>query len=171
MVTAYISLGSNMGDKEQALQHAVQLLQKNEYVNVTKVSSIYDTDPVGYEDQDVFLNIVIEVETTLSAQQLLVTCQEIEQQLKRVRIIRWGPRTIDLDILLYNHENIETETLIVPHPRMHERAFVLVPLMEIAKDAVLPTTERTVASYLEEVGHAGVRVFKEIDDVEGFIHS
>lgn len=171
MVTAYISLGSNMGDKEQSLQHAVQLLHKQQYVKVTKVSSIYDTDPVGYEDQDVFLNIVIEVETTLTAEQLLIVCQEIEQELKRVRIIRWGPRTIDLDILLYNHENIETETLIVPHPRMHERAFVLVPLVEIAPDAKLPSTNRLASSHLEEVGREGVRVLKVIHDVEGFIHS
>ena len=169
MNRAYISLGSNMGDKEQALKQAVALLQEHEHITVTNVSSIYDTDPVGYEEQDVFLNIVVEVETTLTAQHLLNVCQQIEQQLKRVRIIRWGPRSIDLDILLFNHENIETETLIVPHPRMHERGFVLVPFVEIAKDAVLPTSNRTVESHLEEIGSQGVRVYKDAVSVEDFI--
>lgn len=157
---AFISLGSNMGDKEEALRQAVALLDGHEAINVTAVSSIYDTDPVGYEDQDVFLNIVVKIDTTLEAQPLLEVCQQIEQELKRVRIVRWGPRTIDLDILLYHHDNIETETLIVPHPRMHERAFVLVPLAEIAKDVVLPSTNKTVAAHLAAVGRDGVRVYK-----------
>lgn len=159
MNTAYISLGSNMGDKEQALRHAVELLNDYAAINVIAVSSIYDTDPVGYEEQDVFLNIVVKITTTLKPQPLLDVCQQIEQQLKRVRIVRWGPRTIDLDILLFNDETIDTATLIVPHPRMHERAFVLVPLAEL-DDATLPTTKRTVRDHLREIGDGGVRVYR-----------
>src|SRR5699024_9592520 len=95
-------------------------------------SSIYETAPVGFIDQADFLNMVIEVETRLSPIELLDVCQEIELRLGRERVIRFGPRTIDLDILLYNQENLETERLSIPHVRMHERAFVLVPLAEIA---------------------------------------
>lgn len=160
MNEAYISLGSNMGDKEEALRHAVALLNEHEGIHVLAVSSIYDTDPVGYEEQDVFLNIVVKIETILAAQPLLEVCQKIEQELKRVRIIRWGPRTIDLDILLFNDEVIETDTLSVPHPRMHERAFVLVPLMELDKAIALPTTKRTISEHLQEIGDGGVRIYR-----------
>lgn len=160
MNEVYISLGSNMGDKEEALRHAVALLNDHEAIHVLAVSSIYDTDPVGYEEQDVFLNIVVKIETTLAAQPLLEVCQEIEQELKRVRIIRWGPRTIDLDILLFNDEVIETDTLSVPHPRMHERAFVLVPLMELDKTITLPTTKQTIGEHLQEIGDGGVRIYR-----------
>lgn len=159
MNEAYISLGSNMGDKEEALRHAVALLNDHEAIQVSAVSSIYDTDPVGYEEQDVFLNIVVKIDTTLAPQALLEACQEIEQELKRVRIIRWGPRTIDLDILLFNDEVIETDTLSVPHPRMHERAFVLVPLAELDKMITLPTTKQRVSEHLQEIGDGGVRIY------------
>src|SRR5699024_4742896 len=100
---------------------------------IVKESSIYETPPVGYTNQGHFLNMFIAVKTSLSAIKLLDVCQCIEQQLGRKREIRFGPRTIDLDILIYNEENIKTDRLIVPHPRMHERAFVLIPLVEIAQ--------------------------------------
>lgn len=170
MNEVYISLGSNMGDKEESLRHAVQLLQEHQAVKVVKLSSIYETDPVGFADQDVFLNMVVLVNTTLTAQEMLEICQQIEYELKRVRIIRWGPRTIDLDILLYNHDNIETETLVVPHARMHERAFVLVPLVEIAPDLKYPPTNQALRTMLEKVGSEGVRQWKAITKVSEFVH-
>lgn len=132
MNTAYLSLGSNIGDRLAMLTEAVRLLSEHPAIAVKAVSSIYETDPVGYTDQEAFLNLALEIGTTLPASELLDVCQSIEEQLERKRIIRWGPRTIDLDILLYNQDNMETERLTVPHPRMHERAFVLVPLLEIA---------------------------------------
>ena len=107
-------------------------------INVKTVSSIYETAPVGYVDQPSFLNIVVYIETSYSALEILKICQSIENELGRVREIRWGPRIIDLDILLFNNENIEVENLIVPHPRMFERAFVLVPLLEIANKPLSP---------------------------------
>lgn len=171
MNEVYISLGSNMGDKEETLRHAVQLLQQHEEIKVVKLSSIYETDPVGYTDQDLFLNMVILVHTTLSAQELLEECQKVEQVLKRIRIIRWGPRTIDLDILLYNHDNIETETLVVPHVRMHERAFVLVPLVEIAPNLKYPPTGIALQVMLEQVGKEGVRQWKKVTGVSEFVLS
>ena len=103
---------------------------------ITK-SSYYETEPVGYEDQDWFLNGVIQIETTLEPKKLLEFCQSIEKQLKRKRIIRWGPRTIDVDILLYEHYNSDEEILTLPHPRMKERAFVMIPLFEIAPDLII----------------------------------
>lgn len=129
------------------------------------VSSIYETAPVGYTDQADFLNVVISVATELDAHELLEACQGIEHELGRVRDIRWGPRTVDIDILLYNNDNIETESLIVPHPRMHERAFVLIPLLEIAPAVVHPVTG---SLYSEEaaVHDDGVRIWREVNGAE-----
>lgn len=170
MTVAYISLGSNMGDKVESLKQAVALLQSHDSIVVTKVSSIYDTDPVGYEEQDVFMNIVVEVETSLTALELLFACQEIEAELKRVRIIRWGPRTMDLDIILYGQDIIETEKLVVPHPRMHERGFVLVPLVEIAPNVIQPVKKCSINELLEQVGGEGVRLFNKSTNVDSFIN-
>lgn len=169
MTVAYISLGSNMGDKVESLKQAVQLLTTTVGIKVTAVSSIYDTDPVGFEEQDVFMNIVVEVETSLSALDLLQKCQIIEQELKRVRVIRWGPRTMDLDIILFGDEIYESEMLTVPHVRMHERAFVLVPLAEIAPDSRQPVLDKTTDTLLAQLGSQGVRLFKQIDSVQQFL--
>lgn len=131
MNLSYLSLGSNMGDRFEMLRQAVAQLVEHPAVTVTRISSLYETDPVGYTDQEPFLNMVVQLETELTALALLDVCQKIEQNLNRKRLVRWGPRTIDLDILLYNQDRIETARLTVPHPRMNERAFVLIPLLEI----------------------------------------
>lgn len=111
---AYIALGSNIGERYTYLTEAIQFLNKNQHIQVDDVSSVYETDPVGYTDQNCFLNLVIKISTNLSPQELLKVTQRVENDLGRKREIRWGPRTIDLDILLYNQENIEAENLIVP---------------------------------------------------------
>lgn len=129
---AYIALGSNIEDRFTYLTNAINELNKHEKIKVVNISSIYETDPVGYTEQSPFLNMVVSVMTTLNPHDLLAECLHIEFVLGRKREIKWGPRTVDLDILLYNQENMETDTLIIPHPRMHERAFVLIPLLEIA---------------------------------------
>jgi len=134
MNNVYLSLGTNIGERENNLRLAVKMLQDTQNVEVLSVSSIYETAPVGYVDQPSFLNIAVHIQTPLSALEMLNISQGIENELGRVREIRWGPRIIDLDILLFNNDNIEVENLIVPHPRMFERAFVLVPLLEIAKE-------------------------------------
>ncbi|WP_412096017.1 2-amino-4-hydroxy-6-hydroxymethyldihydropteridine diphosphokinase [Bacillus sp. PS06] len=151
MNTAYISLGSNIGDRSHYLDEAVKFLQFEEHIEVVEVSSIYETAPVGYVEQDSFLNMVIKVNTSLTPLDLLKVIQEIENELGRKREIRWGPRTIDLDILLYNNENIETEKLIIPHPRMKERAFVLVPLMEIDESIVIPNIKMPISFFIKEL--------------------
>lgn len=158
---AYLSIGSNIEDREKNIHDACNLLKREKGVNILSVSSIYETDPVGYTDQGKFLNIAVKVETELIAEDLLDKCLQIEKEMGRTRKIRWGPRTIDLDILLYNNENIETEKLIVPHPRMHERAFVLVPLLEIDPAVQLPNATTPLHQILDEIpDKEGVRLWR-----------
>ena len=159
MNLSYLSLGSNMGDRFEMLRQAVAQLAEQPAVTVTQISSLYETDPVGYTDQEPFLNMVVQLETELTAMALLDVCQMIEQNLNRKRLVRWGPRTIDLDILLYNQDRIETARLSVPHPRMNERAFVLIPLLEID-----PGLE--VAGTLET---GGVRLWKSYNSFAAFL--
>ena len=133
-----------------------------------QVSSIYETDPVGYVDQDAFLNIVVELETSLTPHELLKKCNEIEAELGRTREIHWGPRTVDLDILLYNEENMKTENLIIPHPRMTERGFVLIPLVEINPDLIEPRTNRSFMEFAHSLKE-GVHLWRTFDGVDAFI--
>ena len=134
MTKVYLSLGSNMGDRQGYLQRAVEALKQLTDTEVEAVSSYYETAAWGLTDQADFLNLALALETQLPAESLLSACQAIEKDLDRVRHEHWGPRTVDIDILLYGQEIWETEHLIVPHPFMTQRAFVLVPLIEIAKD-------------------------------------
>jgi 2-amino-4-hydroxy-6-hydroxymethyldihydropteridine diphosphokinase len=163
---AYLGLGSNMGDRLSYLHKAVFLLNEHPAIKVEKVSSVYETDPVGYTEQDQFLNIAVKISTNLHPEELLRTVQSIELELGRKREIRWGPRTIDLDILLYNHENIEAENLIIPHPRMYERAFVLAPLAEINEEV----EGRFSHTQLEEMKRReGVTVWKQKSGGDAFV--
>ncbi|KGX90108.1 2-amino-4-hydroxy-6-hydroxymethyldihydropteridine pyrophosphokinase [Pontibacillus halophilus JSM 076056 = DSM 19796] len=173
MNIAFIALGSNIGDREAYLKKAVEQLDYVLEVSVVRTSSIYETIPVGYTEQDDFLNMVVEVKTTYSAESLMAFCQSIEHELEREREIRFGPRTIDLDILMYNQENIETEQLIIPHPRMHERAFVLVPLFELNATLHVPGSNRTVAQLLSELREEqkGVQVWKPKSGENAFGHT
>jgi 2-amino-4-hydroxy-6-hydroxymethyldihydropteridine diphosphokinase len=167
--TAYLALGSNMGDRFNHLKKALQLLANEKDIEVVNTSSIYETDPVGYEDQDPFLNMVIQVETGLSPEELLKLCLKIENVLGRIREIKWGPRTLDLDILMYNQENIETEDLKVPHPRMHQRAFVMIPLLEINQDIHVPKIEKPMTLWVENLpDKEGVRIWKRINGEDVF---
>ncbi|NEU32571.1 2-amino-4-hydroxy-6-hydroxymethyldihydropteridine diphosphokinase [bacterium LRH843] len=127
----YIALGSNIGDRAAYLNQAISLLRDCNDLEVIRCSSIYETEPIGYVDQQSFLNMVVHIETTLKPSELLVVTQSIERNCGRVRNVRWGPRTIDLDILLFDQENMEMECLTIPHPRMWDRSFVIIPLMEL----------------------------------------
>ncbi|MBM7716671.1 2-amino-4-hydroxy-6-hydroxymethyldihydropteridine diphosphokinase [Siminovitchia sp. FSL H7-0308] len=161
---AYLSLGSNIGEREKFLLDAVRELKNTEGICVKQVSSIYETDPVGYTDQAPFLNMAVKIATSLSPEELLSKCLFIEKTLGRVRKYKWGPRKIDLDILLYNTENIEMEVLQIPHPRMTERAFVLVPLLEIDGTLELPNNDVSLAKRLDEIpDKEGVRLWKQIN--------
>jgi 2-amino-4-hydroxy-6-hydroxymethyldihydropteridine diphosphokinase len=159
---AYIALGSNIGNRLYYLREAVQALDNHGQISVTATSSIYETEPVGYINQDKFLNMVVKITTALSPFALLEVTQKIEQRFGRKREIRWGPRTLDLDILLYNHENIETEQLIIPHPRMTERAFVMIPLLEINHDIHIPNVSQCLEDFIDRLpDREGVRIWKQ----------
>ncbi|WP_064091710.1 2-amino-4-hydroxy-6-hydroxymethyldihydropteridine diphosphokinase [Rossellomorea aquimaris] len=169
---AYISLGSNIGKREGYLEKAINILRSHGKIEVTKQSSIYETDPVGYTEQGKFLNMVIEVRTNLRPEKLLQQCLQVEIDLGREREFKWGPRIIDLDILLYNHENIEAENLLIPHPRMQERAFVLIPLIEIAPYVEHPILSTPFVEFLDEIpDKEGVRLWKQINGEDAFVHS
>ena len=136
----FMSLGSNIGDREDNLVSAVRMLRDSGHIEDIKASNIYVTEPVGYADQDDFYNICISFLTDLKPLELLDLSQSIENELKRVRTIKNGPRTIDLDILLFGDEKINDKRLIVPHERMFQRAFVLIPLSELKEiDVPIPT--------------------------------
>jgi 2-amino-4-hydroxy-6-hydroxymethyldihydropteridine diphosphokinase len=159
---AYIALGSNMGDRFEYLKKAIFLLNSHDEIRVVNTSSIYETDPVGFTDQAQFLNMAVQVITRLKPHELLDECLRIEEEFGRKREIRWGPRTLDLDILLYNQENIETEKLTIPHPRMSERAFVILPLLEMDPNLMLPTMEEPLESCLQSIpDKEGVRIWKQ----------
>ena len=149
MPTAYIGLGSNLGDRRASLERALALLGQTAGVTVLGVSAFIETDPVGGPPQGRFLNAAAAVETALDPHALLRALLGIEDQLGRVRREENGPRIIDLDLLLYEDRIIETADLVLPHPRMHERRFVLAPLAEIAPHAVHPGLRRTVRQLFE----------------------
>lgn len=165
MNKAFIALGTNIEPRFSHLTKAIEELRTHEWINLQKKSSIYETAPVGYLDQSDFLNMVVEVETSLLPIELLDFCQFIEKKLGREREIRFGPRTIDLDILIFNEENIKMERLLVPHPRMHQRAFVLVPLAEIASDLDIPGVNKQVNTLVNELPKS------ELKDVRLWIKS
>lgn len=150
---AYIALGSNLGDKKTYLDQAVKALKQHKECRVQKVSSYLVTEPYGGVEQDDFLNACLSLDTLLSPEELLDLLHEIEQAAHRERLIHWGPRTLDLDILLYDNEVLETEDLIIPHVEMHKRDFVLKPLAEIApykRHPILGKTIGELAAQLSE---------------------
>jgi len=148
---AYIGIGSNLGDKVHQCEEAVAEILKVDRNTLLAKSSLYRTQPVGYSSQDWFINGVIKIETDLDAPHLLRSLKTIERQLGRVETFRWGPRTIDLDILFFNQTCIETPELQIPHPRVQERQFVLVPLAEIDSNLLHPVLIKTVRELLEDL--------------------
>ncbi|HEX4747210.1 MAG TPA: 2-amino-4-hydroxy-6-hydroxymethyldihydropteridine diphosphokinase [Gaiellaceae bacterium] len=138
MTRAYVGLGANLGAREETLRRAVELLAASESIEVVAVSKLRETAPVGPVEQPAFLNGAIAVETTLTARELLDLLLEIEHELGRVRVERWGPRTVDLDLLVYGTATIDEPGLVVPHSHLHERRFALEPLAELDPELVIP---------------------------------
>ena len=153
----YIALGTNLGNRPDNLRAALGTLPPE--VNVLAESHIYETPPWGYEDQPAFLNMVVKAETCLEPGALLKYLKQLEVQLGREGNFRWGPRLIDLDILFYDDLIIDTPPLVIPHPRLHERAFVLVPLADVAPDVIHPVLERSVREILAGIDTQGIDHF------------
>lgn len=147
---AYLGLGSNLGDRLATLQRALELLAAEPGIRIQRSSRVWETDPVGGPVQPDFLNAVLEIETDLEPHALLAACNRVEAQLGRTRRVRWAPRTIDVDILLIDGLTIADDRLIVPHPRLHERAFVILPLLELLPDLTLPDGKRLLDARLPD---------------------
>jgi 2-amino-4-hydroxy-6-hydroxymethyldihydropteridine diphosphokinase len=158
-VTVYLGLGANLDDRLGNLQRAVDLLGARPGVRIVRSSRVYETEPVGGPTQPDFLNAVLEVRTDLSALDLLVSCQWVEEEMGRVRTVHWGPRSIDIDVLTFGDEVIDEPDLVVPHPRMHERGFVLLPLAELCADPPLPGGRRLATLRIGPDVGFGVRPF------------
>ena len=160
----YVAVGANLGDREATFGRAIDALERSAQILLLAASPVFETDPVGPPDQGAYLNAVVALRTWLSPHELLAQLQAIEAELGRDRgreALRWGPRTIDLDLLFYGERCIETPELVVPHPRAHERAFVLRPLAEIAPRYVPPRLGRTIRELvLALAGREGVRPFR-----------
>lgn len=157
-VRAFLGLGSNLGDRLANLERAVRSLDASAAITVVRTSRVYETAPVGPPQPD-YLNAVVEVATTLTARELLERCLAVEAEMGRARRERWGPRVIDVDVLTYDDARIDEPDLVVPHPRMHERAFVLVPLLELAADPPLPGGRRVADLRLSPSALGDVRPF------------
>ena len=159
MTLVYLSIGSNSGDRVKLIEQAISFIGLCEDISLVRTSALYETEPWGVKDQNWFLNVAVEIKTSLSPQDLLLKLQNIEKTLGRNRQNerRWGERTIDIDIIFYGSEKVETEILSVPHLRMQDRAFVLVPFLELIPDFVHPTLGKTISELYDEL--------EEVEDV------
>ena len=155
----FLSLGSNLGDRLEHLQAAIETLK--EFGEISKTSSVYETDPWGYEDQPAFYNQVILLETTCEPLELLRNIKQVEQTMGRIPTFRYGPRVIDIDILLFDETVITTPELTIPHPQMKNRAFVLAPLAEIDPLLSIPGEKANATELLEKIGMTGVWKIQE----------
>jgi 2-amino-4-hydroxy-6-hydroxymethyldihydropteridine diphosphokinase len=157
MPTIYLALGTNLGNRPANLRAALNSLAPD--IKILAESNIYETPPWGYTDQPAFLNMAVKCETDSDAAPLLKRLKQIEVRVGREATFRWGPRVIDIDILFYDDLVLESEALTIPHPRLHERAFALVPLADIAPDFVHPVLKKTIKELLSQVDSTEIKLF------------
>jgi 2-amino-4-hydroxy-6-hydroxymethyldihydropteridine diphosphokinase len=150
MAVVYLGIGSNLGDKQGNCLDAIERLSTRG-ISISKRSAMHETQPWGVEDQPDFVNMAVEVETVMSPEELLVTVKEIEREMGRKAGTRWGPRLIDLDVLLYDDRIVKSKDLIIPHPLLHKRNFVLLPLAEISPECVHPVLKKTIRELAQEL--------------------
>jgi len=148
---AYIAIGSNLGDKEKNIREALEIISNSKHTKINKIAKYYNTEPVGYTDQGEFLNTAIEIKTLLNPKNLMKFLLEVEKSLKRERIIKWGPRTLDLDVIFYDDLISSDEEIIIPHPRMEERLFVLNPLCDIASYKLHPILNKRIIDIRDSI--------------------
>lgn len=151
MFIVYIGLGSNLGNRLNNLKKAITLLKGKKDISILKTSSVYETQPVGNVKQRKFYNMAVKINTKLNPFNLLKRCNEIESKLKRKRLIKWNPRTIDLDILFFGNRIIRTKKLTIPHKLLYKRRFVLMPLVEISPDFKHPVFKKSIKSLLKDL--------------------
>lgn len=163
MKDVFLGLGSNVGQREMYLNKAVSALGSRKDIQIRFVSSIYETEPWGKKDQESFLNQVVEIETQLDPQRLIAVCQEIEKALGKEKNNRWGPRTIDIDLLLFGDRVVDERNVQIPHPQLLERKFVLIPLTEVAPFVKIPGFGKTVRDALKACSDQGsVRLYEKV---------
>ena len=161
MVKVYLGLGSNLRNKKRNIEKAIYFLK--EKCKILKMSSLYKTEPVGYKNQDWFLNCVVELETELQPEELLLLIKSIEKKLKRIKEIKNGPRTIDLDILFYGNRIIKKYNLKIPHPRLHKRLFVLKPFNEINPDFMHTVLKKSIKNIMKNLhSKKGVEICQKV---------
>ncbi len=161
LARAYLGLGANLGDRAGALAAALERLSATPGIEVVRCSPVYETEPVGVTDQPPFLNACAEVLTSLDPEKLLDACLAIEAAMGRERVERWGPRPIDLDVLLIEEREIETERLTIPHPRLLERAFALAPLCDLDRDLRVPPSFVSVGEAVARLDRSAVQPYAE----------
>nr|UWI51489.1 2-amino-4-hydroxy-6-hydroxymethyldihydropteridine diphosphokinase [Clostridioides difficile] len=160
MNKAYLGIGTNMGNRFDNLSKACELLRNSDSIYEVKESKLYETKPWGYTEQADFLNMCVEIETEFEPYELLEYCQKIEKELHRERIVHWGPRTIDVDILFFNDVVLTDEKLLIPHPRIQDRAFVLIPLMDLNEELLI--NKKSIKEYLNLLSAKEIEEVKEL---------